>query len=247
MFRPDIYSGAHTVPNCAPWFLSWRSLLVSSKLTFAFIAAALVVSTTPNAFAQGKGGLNRALGGSSNAGGARGIGNATNGLSRAGGKLARGNQGLNKAASGLARGPKNVPTPAMPAEVDPALTNQQRILDKRFQQADHLRGISERNGNERLLGTADRMEASATRNFERRTGTTLPPPPTDGSTTPPTDGSTTPPTDGSTTPPTDGSTTPPPTDGSVTPPSDGTAQPTAAALETARLKTKPSGFWFKSR
>jgi hypothetical protein len=204
---------------------------MKSKLTFAVIAAALVASTTVGALAQGKGGLNRAIGGSSNAGGARGMGNATSGAARASGNLARGNQGLNKAASGLARGPRNLPVDGAlaPGQGDPALANPQRILDKRFQQAEHLRGISERNGNERLLGTADRMEGSATRNFEHRTGTTLPPPPTDGSTTPPTDGSTTPPTDGSVTPPVNGTTAPLP------------------ALETARLKNKPSGFWFKSR
>lgn len=47
----------------------------------------------------------------------------------------------------------------------------EQIQFKRLQQADHLRAISERNGNEALLETADRMEASAVRNFERQTGT----------------------------------------------------------------------------
>lgn len=41
---------------------------------------------------------------------------------------------------------------------------------KRFQQAEHLRAISERNGNESLLETADRMESNATRNYERQAG-----------------------------------------------------------------------------
>jgi hypothetical protein len=208
---------------------------MQSKLTLAIVAAALLAGTTTAAFAQGKGGgLNRALGASAKAGNARGLGKSSDGLARASGNLARGNMGLNKAAPGFSRAgaARNLPLDgtATPGDEDPSLANQQRILDKRFQQAEHLRGISERNGNERLLGTADRMDASATRNFERRMGTTLPPPPTDGL-TPPTDGSTAPPTDGSTTPPTDGSIAP----------------ATAPVLEASKLKSKPSGFWFKSR
>ena len=162
---------------------------MKTKLTLTVLAAAVIASSSTIALAQGKGGgLNRALGASSKAGGAKGLGKSTDGLSRATGNLARSNAGLSKATTGLSR------AGGAPVEGDPALANQQRILDHRMQQAEHLRGISERNGNERLLDTADRMEASATRNFERRTGITIQPPPTDGS-VPPTDGST-PPTDG---------------------------------------------------
>ncbi len=44
----------------------------------------------------------------------------------------------------------------------------ERNLDKRKSQAEHLRNISERNGNERLLDTADRMEQRGQEQYERR-------------------------------------------------------------------------------
>ena len=49
-----------------------------------------------------------------------------------------------------------------------ATDNPQRILQHRMQQAEHLRTVSDRNGNDALQQTADRMEASATTNFERQ-------------------------------------------------------------------------------
>lgn len=55
--------------------------------------------------------------------------------------------------------------------------NAAQIRDRRFEQAEHLRQVSTANGNEKLQSTADRMEASAQRNFERRQGTYFP---TDG-------------------------------------------------------------------
>ena len=193
---------------------------MKAKITFAVMAALLVANFGQNVLAQGKGGgLNRALGATSKAGGS-GLGKSSNGLSRAGSNLARSN-GLNRAAGGLPRG-----TGAAPVEGDPALANQQRIMDHRLQQAEHLRGISERNGNERLLDTADRMEASAARNFERRTGVVVQPP-TDGS-VPPADGSS------------------PPAGETTTVTSDGTNVAPVPALQSARPK-KPNGFWFKSR
>jgi hypothetical protein len=192
------------------------------KLTFTVVAVTLIATISPSAFAQGKGGgLNRALGATSKAGGARGLGsNSSNGLARASGNLARGNGGLNKAVPGLSRAgaARNIPVDgsSVPLEAEQSLANQQRILDQRMQQAEHLRGIAERNGNTRLLDTADRMNASATRNFERQTGTAIQPPPTD-------------------------ETAPLPTDGSTT------TTTTAPTLQAAPTKSKPSGFWFKSR
>jgi len=71
------------------------------------------------------------------------------------------------------------PSIEMPTEgagQDQALANQQSILNHRLDQADHLRGNSQANGNEHLLETADRMQANANRNFlrqqERLGGTT---------------------------------------------------------------------------
>jgi hypothetical protein len=46
--------------------------------------------------------------------------------------------------------------------------NWERIQQHRTQRADQLRTISERNGNSQLLTAADRMEASAVQNFERK-------------------------------------------------------------------------------
>jgi hypothetical protein len=195
--------------------------MMKARHTIAVMAALLVAGFGQTGWAQGKGGgLNRALGASSKANSARGLSRPNSGLSRAGGNLARSNS-LGKAAAGM-------PRASAPGalEGNAALANQQRILDHRLQQAEHLRGISERNGNERLLSTADRMDASATRNFERRTGLTMQPP-TDGAVSP-----------------ADGSATP--GDGTITAPEE-LATPTLPALETARQKSKPSGFWFKSR
>jgi hypothetical protein len=64
----------------------------------------------------------------------------------------------------------------------------ERNLEQRFSQAEHLRGISERNGNERLLDAADRMEQHGQEQFERRSDKInsaysdleIPPPPSDG-------------------------------------------------------------------
>ncbi len=59
----------------------------------------------------------------------------------------------------------------------PTADNAAQIRDRRFDQAEHLRQVSTANGNEKLQTTADRMEANAQRNFERRQGTNFP---TDG-------------------------------------------------------------------
>ena len=62
---------------------------------------------------------------------------------------------------------------AMPGEAgapSTPLTNAERIQQHRLQQAEHLRSISERNGNEALMNTADRMEARANTNYQRQSG-----------------------------------------------------------------------------
>ena len=46
--------------------------------------------------------------------------------------------------------------------------NEQRKLDHRLNQAEKLRALAEKNGNERLAETADRMETKAQQRFERR-------------------------------------------------------------------------------
>lgn len=155
---------------------------MKSMLTLATIAAVILASSTTMVMAQGKGGgLNRAMGAQARAGGASAANSkSSNAMARASGNLAR----SGKAASGLPRmgGNPNVASDpaAVPAEGEQSLTTQDRILSQRMQQAEHLRGVSQRNGNERLQGTADRMEASAIRNFERQTGTVVEPPMTVG-------------------------------------------------------------------
>ena len=70
----------------------------------------------------------------------------------------------------------------------------ERNLEKRRSQAEHLRSISERNGNEQLLDTADRMEQRGQEQYQRRidkinsaySDLDIPPPPdggTDGTVT----------------------------------------------------------------
>lgn len=126
----------------------------------------LVVGAT--AFAQGKGqGANRALAaaarGSSNSGIARASQSAVRsqiGSSRSATSLGRSANGLGRAANGLSK------SQALAKQSSNAL----RIRDKRLQQADHLRDISSQNGNERLLDTADRMQESAQRNYDRSIG-----------------------------------------------------------------------------
>jgi len=46
--------------------------------------------------------------------------------------------------------------------------NEARIYEHRFDQAQRLRTISERNGNAHLLDTADRMESQANQHYNRR-------------------------------------------------------------------------------
>lgn len=79
---------------------------------------------------------------------------------------------LGQVGPGWQRAGKAIPGPV--AGQARAAGNPSRILDKRLSQAEHLRQVSEANGNERLMGTADRMEQNAVRNYERRTGAMAP-------------------------------------------------------------------------
>lgn len=132
---------------------------VRSSLWMSVSISLLVVGST--ALAEGRGqGLNRALG-------AAARGSSNSGLARAGQSGARGSanlgrsaNGLNRASNGLSHSQANVAQTA----------NATRIRDKRLQQANHLREISARNGNERLLDTADRMQDNAQRNYDRGVG-----------------------------------------------------------------------------
>jgi hypothetical protein len=159
------------------------------------IGALLVISTDLRA--QGKGiGLNRGLSaaakGSSSTGLTKAMGksaNAGNGLLRSGSGFGRTGGGLN--GSGAAD--TGSPVVSVPDAADAvsgttqALDNQQSILTKRLQQADHLRAVSAANGNEHLLETADRMQANATTNFQRqqqRLNATMTDPSTGSTTTP---------------------------------------------------------------
>jgi len=94
--------------------------------------------------------------------------------------LARGNAGASRggaarspAASGLAHGVK---TPGNSRSLDSASANTraqenpERIRDQRLDQADHLRQVAEKNGNERLRTTADRMQANAEQQYVRQAG-----------------------------------------------------------------------------
>ncbi|MGV3486887.1 MAG: hypothetical protein ACO1RT_20900 [Planctomycetaceae bacterium] len=104
--------------------------------------------------------------------------------------------------------------------------NPQRILQQRMQQAEHLRAISQRNGNEALQQTADRMEASATTNFERQSMRLSAP---NGEVIPHGE---------------------PTTDSEMQPVADPTAQPVTTAGPKAKAKTSATakrGFWLRSR
>jgi hypothetical protein len=79
---------------------------------------------------------------------------------------------MGRASGGLQRAnDANSPSIEMPSDTsgnDRAIANQQSILDHRQDQANHLRDLSERNGNEHLQATADRMDANANRNYQRQ-------------------------------------------------------------------------------
>jgi hypothetical protein len=141
--------------------------------------AALMSISERQLFAQGGGqGASRSLhdlsragsqGGGSQA--AQSLSRATNSAGPASGRIGHAMSGLQRANSAGARVPDLRAPMSGP---DQYSSNQQQILDRRLDQAEHLGGISERNGNERLLDTADRMEANALQNHARQTNLSPP-------------------------------------------------------------------------
>ena len=146
--------------------------MVRSMAIAAALAGVFTVGEVP-LMAQGKGnGLNRGLGAAARGASNSALGRSDAPLSRAGNSAARGNSSFGRAGSSMQRADAAMTrgmasAPEIVGE-DQALARQQQILDHRLGQADKLRAISEQNGNERLLGTADRMEANATTNFQRQ-------------------------------------------------------------------------------
>ncbi|AMV31455.1 hypothetical protein VN12_05005 [Pirellula sp. SH-Sr6A] len=157
------------------------------KRIFILSCASLLVAWSPaSVWSQGKGsGMNRGLGQAAvNQAAGRAANQAAGQAANAATNGARANTPTLGARGGRGTGflPAGVPATAAQKGMGragealtrnknlPGMTPEQ-IQFKRLQQADHLRAISERNGNEALLETADRMEASAVRNFERQTGT----------------------------------------------------------------------------
>jgi len=142
-------------------------------------------------------GLAKALKGSPGRGptGARSSsGKLSQSMSKRGTDIPRANQGMARSADalrGVRRGPTAAgqgfghlprlegvpkPPPDLPDDRlsgrDASILRQhevaQRNLEHRQGQADHLRGVSERNGNDRLLETAEQMEKRARQQFESR-------------------------------------------------------------------------------
>jgi hypothetical protein len=148
---------------------------------------ALLSFSVSTVAAQGKRqGAGKSLGSLGRAASSAKAARATRGLSKANDAMSRINQGLGsssggvqRASSALNRGP-DFQKPSKASE--DFTTNSQRILDHRLDQAEHLRGIAARNGNEHLLETADRMEANAQENYQRQSDPALEqdatPPPT---------------------------------------------------------------------
>jgi hypothetical protein len=156
-------------------------------LLLCLTTIALLSFTVSTVVAQGKGkGAGKSLGSLGRAASSAKASRATRGLSKASDAMSRINQGLGSSSGGVQRASSALNRASdlqMPSNASGEFTtNPQRILDHRLEQADHLRGISARNGNEHLLETADRMEANAQKNYERQTDTTL----EEGATPPPT-------------------------------------------------------------
>jgi hypothetical protein len=71
--------------------------------------------------------------------------------------------------SALSRANRGLEAPEVVGGTTESLLNFDRIRQHRLDQAAHLRESSARNGNQALLETADRMEASAEQNYLRQT------------------------------------------------------------------------------
>ena len=122
---------------------------------------------------NGTRGMNRGLGNAAaNMGGRPQFSRSHNHTPGQAADLGRKVNGIQRANGALER---VTPQKVVDKSRDP-LSNQNRIYENRLDQADHLRDVSARNGNDELLETADRMEANAARNYERQTGTPPPQP-----------------------------------------------------------------------
>jgi hypothetical protein len=89
----------------------------------------------------------------------------------------RGSVAKSPSASGLSHGLKgrgNGRAPETASSETRGQDNPERIRDQRLEQADHLRQVGERNGNERLNTTADRMQANAQKQYVRQAGNVAP-------------------------------------------------------------------------
>ena len=146
------------------------------------LAACTSAAAADSVFAQQGRGLGRGLGNaataSATASASRGMGHSAEVASRAAGSPNTAAPGFNRAASSLNRGAPGLQRSAVArgSALPPmtgagfhsqARTNHDRITQQRLQQADHLRALSQRNGNEALQATADRMEANALENQQR--------------------------------------------------------------------------------
>jgi hypothetical protein len=154
----------HLDPSQEKDALMIRTLTVSVSLGLAAFGATTL-------WAQGQGqGHGRALGAAARGSAAASVGRANPTLPKSQNGLARGNSGLNRASGSLNRATTGTRVANRLPEGDRSLANQERIIDKRLHQADHLRSVVEANGNERLLDTAERMSENAVTNYERNTG-----------------------------------------------------------------------------
>src|SRR5262245_37384006 len=104
-------------------------------------------------FAQGKSGVNRGLAGAAKAAVAGGV-NRSGGIGSRGGAI-RSGTGLNRAA-GLqhANAEPTITLPDSTGGSGSVTETPDKTLQQRLGQAEHLRGVSAKNGNERLLDTA---------------------------------------------------------------------------------------------
>lgn len=173
------------------------------KLAVLFFAACFSIVGVSVASAQGRGaGMGRGLGhAASSSAAAMGRGgsssalqNAANGMATAPSATATRHHshvlprdlnqvsgvaaGVGRSARGLERSTAALPGMAAqrtsPQPGGQPLGNFERIQQSRLQQAEHLRGIADRNGNEHLLDTAERMQTSANQGYQRQSGAQSP-------------------------------------------------------------------------
>src|SRR5690349_5337394 len=134
---------------------------MNRTIVIAGAVAGMLLFGQLQSFAQGKGnGLNRGLSAASK--GLSGGASSKSGgpLSRASTKSLRSGATMGRASGGLERAnaaaSPSIEMPTDSPDSNQALENQQSILNHRLDQADHLRSLSQSNGNQHLLDTADR-------------------------------------------------------------------------------------------